>query len=51
MNNFLLTYIENDSLTYSWFDTEEEMNDFVEENRQIKIEEAVELVVVRTFDY
>lgn len=51
MNNFLLTYIENDRLTYSWFETEEEMHDYVEGNPQIKIEEALELTVVRTFDY
>lgn len=51
MNNFLLTYIENDKLNYSWFETEEEMSDFVKVNPQIKIEEAMELTVVRTFEY
>lgn len=51
MNNFLLTYIENNKITYSWFETKEEMDEYVKENPQIKIEEAMELAVIRTFKY
>lgn len=43
--------IEKNRLTFSWFETEEEMKDFIEVNPQIKIEEVMELTVVRTFEY
>lgn len=49
MHNFLVTYKKDNNFSYAWFETKEEMDDFIETEYEIEIEEAVELVVVNTF--
>jgi hypothetical protein len=51
-HKFLLTYEYQDEngktvFAYDWFETEEDMHDFVEGNRKVKVVEGLEIVGCR----
>lgn len=53
MKNFLLTYTKtNHSFSFAWFDTEDELNDFIEENKDdiLEIMDAIEIYNARELD-
>lgn len=49
-HKFLLTYRVGKLLTYSWFNSEEELQDFVDETEIDEINEAIEIPSVRDLD-
>ena len=49
-HKFLLTYRIGTQLTYQWFNSEEEMQDFLDVTYVDEINDAIEIPSVRTLD-
>ncbi|MFC8152116.1 hypothetical protein ACFUP3_20870 [Bacillus paralicheniformis] len=47
---YLITYKKNGTLDFGWFDTEEEMRDFHEENKDIEIIDSVRILNAEEID-
>lgn len=48
--NYLLTYLKANSHQYEWFETEEEMLEFVDTHDSIEVLDSLELFNVREID-
>lgn len=48
--NFLLTYFFKDRMSFAWFESEEELRLFVENNKAIEPSEAFEISNVKNID-
>ena len=47
---FLLTYVKNDATDYAFFDTEEELREYVESESSVKVMGAIEFTHVRDIE-
>ncbi|CAI6276527.1 hypothetical protein MKS87_11390 [Bacillus subtilis] len=47
---YLLTYKKNGTTDFDWFDTEEEMRNFYEENKNIEIIDSIRIWNVQEID-
>lgn len=45
MRNFLLTYIDRLDCTFEWFETEEDMFDFIKENK-LESEQLIDAIEI-----